>query len=223
MDSKHVFSLKTVFLRFLCIQRSLEFSFSFLKDCIYLFLERGDGRQREGEKNQYVVASRVPQLGTWPATQACALTGNRTGDPLVHKPELNPLSYTSQGSSMVLIKINILIWPTRPRKGQWIKPSVIPPAGSAATPHIPTFNFRPFFRHILFSPECLHLLPLWSLGHCDLPSSSSLFSLPHGSHSWLPATSPHQFSMTLPFASPSQLSLYIHLLDLLWASPAGPS
>ena len=26
-----------------------------------------------------------PQLGTWPKTQACALTGNRTGDPLVHR------------------------------------------------------------------------------------------------------------------------------------------
>ena len=24
-----------------------------------------------------------PLLGTWPATQACALTGNRTGDTLV--------------------------------------------------------------------------------------------------------------------------------------------
>ena len=38
------------------------------------------------------------QLGTWPATQACALTGNRTGDPLVCKPALNPLSHTSQGA-----------------------------------------------------------------------------------------------------------------------------
>ena len=31
------------------------------------------------------------QLGTWPMTQACALTGNRTGDPLVHRPALNPV------------------------------------------------------------------------------------------------------------------------------------
>ena len=38
-------------------------------------------------------------LGTWPATQACALTGHRTGDSLVHKSELNPLNYTSQGQS----------------------------------------------------------------------------------------------------------------------------
>ena len=38
-----------------------------------------------------------PDLGTWPATQACALTGNRTSDPLVHRPALNPLSHTSRG------------------------------------------------------------------------------------------------------------------------------
>ena len=32
----------------------------------------------------------LPLLGTWPATQACALTGNRTDDPLLHRPALNP-------------------------------------------------------------------------------------------------------------------------------------
>ena len=37
-----------------------------------------------------------PLQGTWPATQACTLTGNRAGDPLVHRPALNPLSYTSR-------------------------------------------------------------------------------------------------------------------------------
>ena len=37
---------------------------------IYLFLERG----KEGKKHQRVVASHThPHLGTWPATQACAL------------------------------------------------------------------------------------------------------------------------------------------------------
>ena len=32
--------------------------------------------EKEREKHQGVVASRVPLLGTWPATQAYALTGN---------------------------------------------------------------------------------------------------------------------------------------------------
>ena len=43
-----------------------------------------------------------PLLGTWPATQACALTGNRTGDPLVRRPVLNPLSYTGQGARAII-------------------------------------------------------------------------------------------------------------------------
>ena len=49
-----------------------------------------------------LVASHTPHwvAGTWPATQACALTGNRTGNPLVHRPVLNPLSHTSQGHCM---------------------------------------------------------------------------------------------------------------------------
>ena len=48
----------------------------------YLFLDIGEGREREWERNISVWLSLVhPQLGTWPATQACALTGNRTGDP----------------------------------------------------------------------------------------------------------------------------------------------
>ena len=76
----------------------------FLKDFIYLFLERGEGREKERERNvhvrekHYLVAYLAcPQLGTWPATQACALNGNRTCDLLVHKSALNPLSHTSQG------------------------------------------------------------------------------------------------------------------------------
>ena len=39
-------------------------------------------------------------LRTWPATQARALTGNRTSDRLVHRPTLNLLSHTSQGQPM---------------------------------------------------------------------------------------------------------------------------
>ena len=38
-----------------------------------------------------------PLLGTWPATPACALTGNRTSNPLLCSEALNPLSHTSQG------------------------------------------------------------------------------------------------------------------------------
>ena len=39
----------------------------------------------------------LPQLGTWPATQACALTGNQTSDLLILRPALTLLNHTSQG------------------------------------------------------------------------------------------------------------------------------
>ena len=42
-----------------------------------------------------------PLLGTWPATQACAPTGNQTCNSLVHKQALNPLSPTSQGTDFI--------------------------------------------------------------------------------------------------------------------------
>ena len=70
----------------------------FFKDYIYLFLERGEGKDKERERNIHVwLPLAQPLLGTWPATQACSLTGNRTSDPLVHRLVLNALSHTSQG------------------------------------------------------------------------------------------------------------------------------
>ena len=42
-----------------------------------------------------------PRLRTWPATKACALTRNRTGDLLVCGMMLNPLSPTSQSQCIV--------------------------------------------------------------------------------------------------------------------------
>ena len=44
---------------------------------IYLFLERGEGREKERERNISVwLPLTHPILGTWPATQACAPTEN---------------------------------------------------------------------------------------------------------------------------------------------------
>ena len=71
--------------------------FFFLR--FYLFLEREREREREKEDrniNVWLPLTR-PLLGTWPATQACALTGNGASDPWVCRPALNPLSRTSQG------------------------------------------------------------------------------------------------------------------------------
>ena len=52
----------------------------FLK--IYLFLERGERREKERERKIDVYLPLAhPLLGTWPTTQACALTGNQTRRP----------------------------------------------------------------------------------------------------------------------------------------------
>ena len=70
----------------------------FFEDFIYLFLERWGGRENERERNITVWLPLVhPLLGSWPTTQACALTGNQTFGSLVHRLALNLLSHTSQG------------------------------------------------------------------------------------------------------------------------------
>ena len=56
--------------------------------------------ESEGKKHQCVVVSQVlPLQGTWPTTQAYALTGNGNSDPSVPRRALNPLSHTTQGYS----------------------------------------------------------------------------------------------------------------------------
>ena len=50
------------------------------------------------ERNTHLLPLAHPQPGTWPILQACALTGNRTGDLSVHRPALNPLSHTARAS-----------------------------------------------------------------------------------------------------------------------------
>ena len=71
--------------------------FFFFKDFIY-FRQRGREGERTGEKHQCVVAFGVPPNEDLArATQACVLTGNRTSDPLVHRPARHPLRHTSPG------------------------------------------------------------------------------------------------------------------------------
>ena len=86
-------------------------SFFFFKDFIlFLFLERGEGREKERERNINVwLPLARPLLRTWPATRACALTGNWTGGPLVRSSVLISLSHTSQGCFMILYVHNYAI------------------------------------------------------------------------------------------------------------------
>ena len=74
------------------------FEEDFFLKILFIFEDRG----REGETlvcERYIdrLPLSHPQMGTWPTTQPCALTGNRTGDLLVPRWVLNPLSHTSKG------------------------------------------------------------------------------------------------------------------------------
>ena len=71
-----------------------------------LFLFRGEGREKEGEKHPCVVASHAYPTGTRPAAQQCVLTGNQTGNPLLCRLALNPLSHSSQGGFLCFISFN---------------------------------------------------------------------------------------------------------------------
>ena len=72
---------------------------SFFKDFIYLFLERGEGREKEKRHINVWLPLAHPLLGTWPTTQAWALdwvlnqqpfgsqVGTQSTEP--HQPGLN--------------------------------------------------------------------------------------------------------------------------------------
>ena len=70
------------------------------KDINFFFFRERGGKEEEKERNIFVydqLPLTHPQLGTWPATQANVLTGNRTSDLSVQRPVLSPLSHSIQG------------------------------------------------------------------------------------------------------------------------------
>ena len=67
-----------------------------------LFVFRQGKGRRKGEKHQCVFTSHALPTGDLAATQACALTGNRTSDPFVRRPVLRSLSHASQGCAVSL-------------------------------------------------------------------------------------------------------------------------
>ena len=76
--------------------------FYFVLFCFY-FLARGEWKEKERQRN--ISVQEIHQLVsslTFPARDlahhACAVTGNWTCNLLVHRPVLNPLSHTGQGS-----------------------------------------------------------------------------------------------------------------------------
>ena len=78
----------------------------------YLILERREGREKERERNINVWFTLMwPPLGTWPTTQAYALTMNPTCDPLVHSP--HSIHWATPARAVFLVcLINWIIWST---------------------------------------------------------------------------------------------------------------
>ena len=78
---------------------------AFFKKRFYLFIFRegkgGRKRERESNINVWLPLMCLP-LGTSPAIQICALTGNWTSNPLFHRLVLNPLRHTSRGRQKLL-------------------------------------------------------------------------------------------------------------------------
>ena len=69
----------------------------YFKKDVFIFRERGREREREGEKHHCVVASRAPPTGDLAHNPGMCPDWESNHDHLVHRPALNPLSYTSQG------------------------------------------------------------------------------------------------------------------------------
>ena len=67
----------------------------FFKDFINFFKGRGGEGEREREKHQ--CPSPMSPAGDLAHNTGTCSTGNQSGNPLVHRPTLNPLSYTSHG------------------------------------------------------------------------------------------------------------------------------
>ena len=91
---------------------NLEFGGGRFERCylfLYLFLDRGEGREKE-ERNIHVwLLLTCPLLGTWPATQACGLTGNQISDPLIHRLALNHWA-TPAGANIFCFSYGSFIW-----------------------------------------------------------------------------------------------------------------
>ena len=72
------------------------YCFFLKKNFFNLFLERGEGKEKERETSMCGCLSSAPHWGPGLYNPGIAPLGNQTGNHLACRPALNPLSYTSQ-------------------------------------------------------------------------------------------------------------------------------
>ena len=100
---------------YLCFHWFFLFKKNYFRFYLLLVEEKG-GRKRSRETLmcesyiQLVASHKPPVWGTWPATQACALTGNWTSNILVHRPALDPLCHTAVADEGFLMLILRKYW-----------------------------------------------------------------------------------------------------------------
>ena len=98
-----------------------------------------------------------PQLGTLPATQACALTRNRTGDLSVHRPASNPLSHTSPNWFLVILNNQLSLQGYQPwsRTNLFPRPSLLSPHSPLRTHKLgDLFSVTDSYLQALANPTC---------------------------------------------------------------------
>ena len=81
---------------------------SFLK-FLFIFREKGREGEREEEKHQGVVVSHMPPTGDLACNPGMWPDWDGTSDPLVHRPALNPLIHSNQGSLFISVVIVLII------------------------------------------------------------------------------------------------------------------
>ena len=142
---------------------ALTFFFFKKKFLLFNYFQRQGKRGRKRERNISGLLLTHPQLGTWTATQPCALTGNRTCDFSVCRPMLNPLSHPSQGLSSNFLS-TWYRWDLR-------QPKLFPPSKLACMTLCAKFSWKtkqsllwPHFGH--FQP-----LPFFPLPHYNCTTS----------------------------------------------------
>ena len=69
---------------------------------LFIFRERRRDREREEEKHHCVVASHAPLTADLACNPGTCPNWALISDPFIHRPVLNPLSYTIEGSKNIL-------------------------------------------------------------------------------------------------------------------------
>ena len=142
----------------------------------YLFIFRERGREEDRGRNINVwLPLTCPLLGTWPATQACALTGNWISDSFVSRLALNPLSTPARALRIFFNTSFFYYYCSSTLVSIFILPHTFPPHSSLP----PTLKPTPFgfvhgsFMHVPwwpfpYFPPFTPSSPLWLVSACSL-------------------------------------------------------